>query len=118
MLGRTLKIISILTLLIAVFLGRPGSAGLVVFQFLVCGCASLVVFQAVNSSRYTWAAAFVLIALLFNPVAPVAFSSRAILAAIDLIALVLFVASLALLKTAPRPSMVSIASPAPPSPSL
>src|SRR5579864_1059513 len=118
MLGRTLKIISVLTLLIAVFLGRPNSAGLVAFQFLLCGCASLVVFQAVNNSRYIWAALFVLIALLFNPVVPVAFSSRAILAAIDLTALVLFAASLALLKTGPRASVISIASPAPPPKSL
>jgi len=62
MLERTLEIISILTLLVTVFLGRPNSAGLAAFQFLLCGCASLVVFQAVNSSRYLWAAAFVLIA--------------------------------------------------------
>jgi hypothetical protein len=81
-LGRTLKVLSILTLLIAVFLGRPSSAGLVAFQFLLCGCACLVVFQAVNSSRYLWAA------------------------------------SLAWLKTAPRASVISIASPAPPPHSL
>jgi hypothetical protein len=114
MLGRSLKVVSILTLLLAVFLGRPNATGLVLFQFLLCGCASLVVFQAVSSSRYVWTAPFILIAVLFNPIVPVPFSSSGAWLAIDLTALVLFVASLALLKTAPRLAMVSIADPGPP----
>jgi hypothetical protein len=96
---------------IAVLLGaalRLPSAGYQVFlEFVVCVSGLLVATQAVRAGKYLWAAGFTVIAVLFNPVAPLGLSPT-ISFGLDLGAAVMFLVSLVALKSQTRPSMLSI----------
>lgn len=83
---------------------------------IIFGGASAVVFQAARAERYIWAGTFVLVALAFNPVVPVAlpWGMRMLLYGA---CLVLFIWSVRL-KTLPRMTIASITEMAPPSRSL
>ena len=67
MFTKTMKWVSITMLLLALFrpplLNHP-----VALEFLICGGALLVVAQAWRAQKYFWAAGFVAIAVVFNPV--------------------------------------------------
>jgi hypothetical protein len=79
----------------------------VVLQFVVVAAAVVVLAQAATMHRYVWAALFLLVALLFNPVLPIPFPvyvSRLVQA----LTLSLFFFSLELLKPQPRLSIASI----------
>ena len=101
---RIMKYFSIVALLLGLFWSLPvaprelpgrGGDSLVLFDILVCLTALLVVAEAVRGGKYYWAAGFVAIALLFNPVMPVALSRKMFLG-LDAVCVLTFLASLAL----------------------
>jgi len=94
---RIMKWVSIAALVLAV-LFRASSGYQTVMQFLVCAGAVLVVLQAGRTGRYAWAAGFSAIALLYNPIVPVALSLNMFLV---LASLAMFALSVAVLKTQP-----------------
>jgi hypothetical protein len=78
MFTKTMKWVSIAVLLLAV-LWRLTASSQVLLEIVVCVSGLLVVTQAVRAGKYFWAAGFVAIAVLFNPVVPGAFSRKAFL---------------------------------------
>lgn len=94
---KTMKWVAIAALLGAV-VWRSSASYEILLQFAVCAGAILVVFQAGVAEKYFWAAVFIAIAVLFNPIAPVALSSRTFLL-LDLSCLAMFLVSLTALKT-------------------
>ena len=100
---RFMKGLSMVALLLGFFWSLPvghrelagrGSGSLVLFDILVCLTALLVIAEAVRAGKYFWAAGFVAIALLFNPVVPVALSRKMFLG-LDAVCILTFLASLA-----------------------
>jgi Family of unknown function (DUF6804) len=84
------------------------SAGVeVLLDILVCVGAMTVATQAVARPKYAWTAGFVLIAILFNPVVPVALS-RTMFLVLDLTCLLAFLISLETLKSDRALSIPSI----------
>jgi hypothetical protein len=86
-------------------------------EILVCVSALMVVAQAWRDGKYLWAAGFVAIAALFNPVLPVSISRNAFLW-LDALCIVTFLISLAVLKRHPILSIPSITNRTPGSESL
>jgi hypothetical protein len=86
-----MKCVSITTLGLAV-LGFPAASFQVLLKMVVCVTALLVITQAVRSNRQIWAVVFGLIALLFNPVLPVALSPSTMLW-VEAICLIAFLVS-------------------------
>lgn len=82
----------------------------IALQFIVCWSAVTIVIQSLRAGKYGWAAAFCAMAALFNPIVPVAVP-RPVFDWVAVSSLGLFVASLFYVRTVPRPSMISIASP-------
>lgn len=107
-----MKYISLLALIGAPFFWTPAGHYAVVLQFVICGSASLVAFEAGRSSKILWAAAFATLAVLFNPLA--AFTlSHFLFPWINALCGSMFLASLIFLKTTPRLSILSITYPGP-----
>ncbi len=77
----------------------------------------LVVTQAARAGKYFWAAGFLPIAVLFNPVVPIALS-RGVFLWLDWVCIAAFLLSLAAVKRQPVLSMQSIANRTPGSESL
>jgi hypothetical protein len=98
MLTNIMKWVSIATLFLA-GLGLTVSYE-VLLKFVVCASGILVVTQAARDSKYLWAAAFFAIAVLFNPVVPVALSRKTFLW-LDWVILMTFLVSLAGLQRPP-----------------
>jgi hypothetical protein len=117
MLTKIMKFVSIAALVLAVFFWNWSTNFQTVVQFLVCGAAGLVALQAARAGKYLWAAAFGVIVVLFNPLAPLTFSSS-IFVWVDLVCLTMFLASAAYFKTIPRLTIASITDPGPRSESL
>jgi len=116
MVTRIMKWVSIAALLLAV-LRLPTASYQILLEVVVCVTALLVVTQAVRTGKYFWAAGFIVIAVLFNPVVPVALSRKTSLW-LDLVCLAAFLVSLAALKTKPLLSIPGIINPSRPSQSL
>lgn len=116
MFTKIMKWLSIAALLLAVF-WRSSANFQLVLEAVVCVTALLVVMQAVRRGKYFWAAGFLAVAALFNPVVPVAFS-RNVFIWLDAMCIVTFLVSLAVLKRHPRLSMPSITNRTPGSESL
>ena len=112
MLTKIMKWISVVALVLAVFFWHSSPGFTVSVQFIVCAAAGLVFVQAMGEHKRLWAAAFFAIAVLFNPIAPVALS-RGIFLILDAVCLAMFLVSLALFKTSPRLAMASITDPDP-----
>jgi hypothetical protein len=112
-----MKWVSVVALIVAVFLWHSSLNFRVLVQFIVCAAAGLVFVQAMRASKRLWAAGFFGIALLFNPILPFALP-RGVFLSLDVVCLTMFLFSLALLKTSPRLSMVSIADSGPRNQSL
>ena len=107
MLTKTMKWVSIVILLPAVF--WQASAGYhLALQLVVTAGALLVAWEGYRSEKQVWAIGFVAIAVLFNPFQPLTFS-REMFLWLNLISVATFLASLVVLKTKPRASMPSIA---------
>jgi hypothetical protein len=111
-LTRILQWTSLIALIGALFFWRPAGSYAIVLQFVVCGSAGVVAFQAAQSGRRLWAIAFAGVALLFNPLVAVSFS-RGIFPWINVLCLTVFLASLKFLKIDPRLPVLSIADPGP-----
>ena len=95
MLTKIMKWVSIAVLLLAV-LRLPTASYQILLEVVVCFTALLVIRQAARSGKYFWAAGFVAIAVLFNPIVPVVLP-RQILLGLNLVCLAGFLVSLALL---------------------
>ncbi len=106
MFTRIMKWLSIMALLLGVFLSSSASYR-TALELVVCVAAAVVAAQAFRTGKYFWGVGFTAVAVLFNPVIPVAFSPRTSFW-LDLTCLVAFVASLAALKTMPVMSIPSI----------
>lgn len=109
MLTKIVKWLSIAGLLAAMF-WRPSANYEVLLQMVVSVSAVVVVVQAVRERKYFWGAGFLSIALLFNPVAPIAFS-REVFLGLDFVCLAMFGISLTVLKTRPLLSVAGIINP-------
>jgi hypothetical protein len=57
-------------------LAFPNSGFQIVLEIVVCLAALLVFSQALNANKLIWAAGFLAIATLYNPVVPLRFSER------------------------------------------
>lgn len=79
----------------------------VVLQFVVAAAALVVLTQAATMRRYVWAALFLLVALLFNPVLPIPFPIY-VSRLVQGLTLSLFFFSVQLLKPQPKLSIASI----------
>ncbi|MGA2632155.1 MAG: DUF6804 family protein [Terriglobia bacterium] len=73
MLTKTMKWVSITMLLLAL-LWPPSTSYQLTLEILISVSALLVVTQAWRAGKYFWAAGFVAIAVLFNPVSDLTFS--------------------------------------------
>jgi uncharacterized protein DUF6804 len=114
MLTRIMKWTSLFTLIGALFFWSPASNYALLLQFVICGSASLVALDAAKSSKHLWMAAFAGLAVVFNPLVAVPFS-HSVFPWVIAFGCSMFLASLALLKTVPRLSTLSITGPRSPS---
>jgi hypothetical protein len=99
-LTKTMKCVSIAVLGPAL-LGFPTANFQVVLKAVVCATAFLVLTKAVRKSRYSWATGFGVIAVLFNPVVPVAIPPGTLLW-VNALCLITFLVSLTALERQPR----------------
>jgi hypothetical protein len=106
MLTRVMKWISIVVLLLA-GLRLPTTGNQVLLEIVVCVSGLLAVTQAVRSSQYFWAAVFLAIAIIFNPIVTIGLSGKTLLW-LDWASLATFLLSLAAWKRRPTASRVSI----------
>ena len=102
---KIMKWVSITALVLAV-LFRVSSGYQILLQFLVCAGAVLVVLQAGRTGRYAWAAGFSVIALLYNPIMPLALSLNLFLV---LASLAMFALSVAVLRAEPARARLLLA---------
>jgi len=102
MLTTIMKWVCIAALLLAV-IWRSSANYRILLEFMVCAGAVLIVLRACHTGKYPWAAGFIAIAVLFNPVVPIALP-RPMLVWVDLVCLVAFVLSLAVLRTGHSPT--------------
>jgi len=106
MLTRIMQVISIAGLFVALF--RRSSDGYeLALQFVVCAGAFVVAWEAYRAEKHIWMIGFGAIAVLFNPIQPMTFSSE-LLFWLNLLSLATFLVSLAMLKVKPKLSMPSI----------
>ena len=116
MFTKIMKYVCAGTLLLAAF--WVASAGVeILLDILICVGAVTVATQAVARTKYLWAAGFVAIAVLFNPVVPIVLSRNAFLG-LDLACILAFLLSLAAMKKQPILSIPSITNRTPGSESL
>jgi Family of unknown function (DUF6804) len=102
-------------LLTAFWAATPGVK--ILLDIVICVGALMVTTQAVAWSKYLWAAGFIVIAVLFNPVLPIALS-RHVFLGLDVACLLAFLISLEALKGQPILSIPSITNRTPGSQSL
>lgn len=106
MLTKIMKWVSVAALLLGL-LWRSSPSYQLLLQFVVSVGAILVVLQAARAAKYFWAIGFSAIAVLYNPIVPVALS-RDIFLWLNFVCLATFALSLAVVKTIPirsRPSL-------------
>jgi Family of unknown function (DUF6804) len=106
MFTKIMKWVSVAVLLLAVF-WRSSADFQLILESVVCVTGVLVVMQAVRRGKYFWAAGFLVVAALFNPVVPVALSRTTFLW-LDVACMMAFLISLAVLKRGPVLSIPSI----------
>jgi hypothetical protein len=126
MLTRIMKGVSVVALLLGFLWNFPAfhkewsvrdGGYLELLNMVVCLTALLVVAQAFRERKYFWAAGFVAIAVLFNPIVPVTLSRKTFLW-LDSVCVVTFLVSLALWKRRPILSIPPITNRTPGSESL
>ena len=103
---KTMKWVSITMLLLAVF---QLASHQTLLSIVVCASGLLIVAQAVRSRKYPWAVGFLAIAVLFNPVVPIARSGRDVLW-LNGIGLAAFLTAAVALKAGPARTALSITS--------
>jgi hypothetical protein len=116
MITRIVKLVAVAALLMAA-LPEPGAAYRVVLEFVVSACGLAVILEAARARKYIWMVAFGVIVILFNPIAPVALSRKAFVW-LDVVCVVMFLTSLAIIHAQPTLSMPSITDRTPGSESL
>jgi hypothetical protein len=109
MLTKAMKWVSITALVTALF-WWPSPSHEILLQFVVCMGALLVVVQAPRAGKYFWGAGFLAIAILFNPVVPVALSRNMFLC-LDVVCLATFMTALVAVKPKPLLSIPGIINP-------
>jgi hypothetical protein len=77
-------------------------------SLVVCAAATTVLIQAFQARKYRWAAGFLVIALLFNPVIPFFRLVGGVGLSLVVLSIALFAISLVVLRPQPRLSMPSI----------
>ena len=116
MLTAIMKWVSIAILLLGFFENLPvgsqewsvrNGGYLELFNMLVCLSALLVVAEGFRGRKYFWASGFVAIAVLFNPILPVALSRKMFLG-LDSVCILTFLVSLALSRGQPLLTVPSI----------
>ena len=75
---RIMKWVSIIMLLLAI-LQLPIASHPILLAIVVSVSALLIAAQAIRASKYSWAVGFLAIAVLFNPVTPIARAGRDVL---------------------------------------
>ena len=118
MFATTMKLVSIAALLLAALSWRSATNYQLLLDSAVFMGALVVAQQAVRAAHYFWTAAFVAIALLFNPVVPVPRPTGDLFLLMIFVCLAPFAFSLAALKTQPSLSIPSITGRTPGSESL
>jgi hypothetical protein len=103
-----MKWMSITMLLLAVF-QLPVANHPTLLSIVICASSLLIVAQAARSGKYPWAVGFLAIAVLFNPVVPIARSGRDVLW-LNGIGLAAFLTAAFALKAGPARTMLSITS--------
>jgi hypothetical protein len=106
MFTKIMKWLSITALLVGLLL-RSSTTYQIALEFVVCVSALLVVTQMGRAGKYFWAAGFLAIAVLFNPIAPIALSRKSFLW-LDWVCLAAFLLSLAAVKRQATLSIPSI----------
>lgn len=106
MLTIIMKWLSVVSLLLAAF-WRSSPDFQLFLEIVICVAALLVVGQAYGARKFWWVAGFLVITVLFNPVAPVELPGRFYMM-LDLSCLLAFLASVVAVKTRPILSMPSI----------
>ena len=119
MFTKMMKWLSIVALLVLLVVLRRSSGDYRTFliAFLVWAGATVVLVQAARNGKYFWMAAFLTIAVFFNPIVPISLS-RNLFLTFDVISPVLFILALVALKTSPTLSIASITDRTPGSESL
>jgi hypothetical protein len=117
--ARIMKWVSVAALLLLlVVLWRSSPDYRTVSAAFVIWAGAIVVFvEAAGAGNYVWAATFLAIGALFNPVLPIMLP-RTVFLWLDLACLVMFLVSLAIWKASPRLSVASTTDPTPRSESL
>ena len=108
MLSTIMKWVCIAALLLAAISWRSTTDYRLLLDFVVCMGAIVVAMQAVQETKYLWAAGFVGMALLFNPVVPLLRPSGDLFLLMIFVCIAPFAISLAALKTQPLLSIPSI----------
>lgn len=108
---KSMSWISVIALAPALFLASSFNYR-IALQFIVCWSTAMIVIQSFRAGKYGWAAAFCAIAAVLNPIVPLAIP-RPVFGWLAVGCLGLFAASLAYVRSMPKPAMISIASPPP-----
>lgn len=103
---KIMKWLSITMLLLAV-VRLPVASHPVLLAIVVCASSLLVVAQAVRTGKYSWAAGFLVIAVLFNPLIPIARSASDVLL-LNGLGLAAFLAAAVAFKARPTLTVLSI----------
>jgi Family of unknown function (DUF6804) len=106
MVTKIMKWASVAMLFLAAF-WRSSANFHLMLESVVCVAGVLVIAQAFRTGKYFWAAGFLAIAVLFNPVVPVGLPAH-LLIWMDLACLAAFLGSLAAIRTNPVLSVLSI----------
>jgi len=119
MLTRIMKLAAVVALAwLLVALWRSSANYGTIWAASVIFAAGIVAFsQAVREKSYGWAAMFIGVVALFNPVWPVMLA-RNVFLGLDAACILVFLVSLSLLKTLPRLSLASVTALTPPEVSL
>ena len=117
MIAEVMKLLAAVGALLVAALPKPGAAYQVALECVVCLCSVMVVREAALARKYFWLIAFGAIAVLFNPVVPVV-PSHKVSIWLDLVCVLMFLASLAVLHARPAFSIPSITDRTPGSVSL
>jgi len=116
MFTKVMKFAAVAALLTAM-LFQPSAGYKLTLEVVICLSGLTVLWEAARAGRYIWLAGFAGIAILFNPVAPIALSRRTFLW-LDVVTVVMFLISLAVLHVRPTLSVPSITNRTPGSESL
>jgi hypothetical protein len=105
---KVMKWVSITALLLAVAFWNSAANYQLELNLVVSVAAAVVLIQAVQAKKYRWAAGFLAIALLFNPVVPIFRLAGAVGLSLVVLSLAPFAISLFALRPSPLMSIPSI----------